>query len=47
LLGEIRKEKKEREREREKWPGFFSPGPGAGHTLLAVLGRIFAAVGCN
>jgi hypothetical protein len=36
-----------RKKRKEKLPGAFFPGPEAGHTLLAVLGRIFVAVRCN
>jgi hypothetical protein len=42
-LGEERKEKKNK----EKWPGAFFPGLEAGHTLLAVPGRIIMAVRHN
>jgi hypothetical protein len=45
LLGEERKEKDKKSK--EKAVGAFTPGPEARHTLLAVLGRIFAAVRCN
>jgi hypothetical protein len=37
----------EKKKEKEKWPGTFFPGPEARHTLLTVLGGIFAAVRCN
>jgi hypothetical protein len=44
-LGEGKKKKKEREREKQL--GALFPGLEAEHALLAVLGRIFAAVRYN
>jgi Txe/YoeB family toxin of Txe-Axe toxin-antitoxin module len=41
------KKKEKKEKKKEKWTGAFSPRPEAVHTLMAVLGRIFAAFRCN
>jgi hypothetical protein len=44
LVGKTMKRRKEKEK-RSDW-GLFSQGR-AGHTLLAVMGRIFVAIRCN